>query len=85
LRFNPNGTLTGKTGCRTLTADYEENAGEIVTSHLIEHSGGRCTETEQAADTHILDVLGSGFTFLSGLGQLKISSPRAELELTFVN
>ena len=85
VRFNPNGTLTGKTGCRSLTADYEENAGEIVTSHLVERSGGRCTETEQAADTHLLDVLGSGFTFLSGLGQLKITSPRAELELTFVD
>jgi heat shock protein HslJ len=85
LRFDKNGTLTGTTGCRTFTADFEENAGEIVTSHLVEHSGGGCTETEQAADTHVLDVLESGFTFISGLAELKMSSPRAELELTFVD
>jgi heat shock protein HslJ len=85
VRFDENGTLTGKTGCRTFTANYEENAGEIVTSHFADHAGGPCSETEQAADTHLLDVLDSGFTFLSGLGGLKISSPRAELALTFVD
>jgi heat shock protein HslJ len=85
LRFNKNGTLTGKTGCRTFSANYIQNAGEIVTDHLVAHAGGPCTETEQAADTHILDVLGSGFTFLSGLGGLKLSSPRAELALAFVD
>jgi heat shock protein HslJ len=85
LRFGENGTLSGETGCRMFTANYVQNAGEIVTSHLVTRPRGRCTENDQAADTHVLDVLGSGFTFLSGLGGLKISSPRAELALAFTD
>ena len=85
LRFSENGTLAGVTGCRTFTANYVQNAGEIVTSHLVARASGRCTDYDQAADTHVLDVVGSGFTFLSGLGGLKISSPRAELALAFID
>jgi heat shock protein HslJ len=85
LRFSEKGTVTGVTGCRRFTANYAETAGEIVTTHLVGHARGHCTEDDQATDTHILDVLGSGFTFLSGLGGLKISSPRAELALAFVD
>jgi META domain len=42
LRFNAKGrakgTVTGSTGCRTFTARFEENAGEIVTSHLVQQA-----------------------------------------------
>jgi heat shock protein HslJ len=85
LRFDDKGRVSGTTGCRIFTATYVENAGEIVVSHLAQLAIGQCTETEQAADTHLLDVLRSGFTFLSGNGQLKLSSPRAELALAFVD
>lgn len=85
LQFSRNGLLSGATGCRTFTAKYVENAGEIVISHLAQLADGECTEQGQAADTHLMDVLGSGFTFLSGAGGLKISSPRAELSLSFVD
>jgi heat shock protein HslJ len=85
LRFSRDGTLTGRTSCNTFTARYEQNAGEIVVSHLTQKNTG-CGRTEgSAAQTHLLLVLNSGFTFLSGAGALTISSPRAELSLGFVD
>jgi heat shock protein HslJ len=84
VRFAKDGTLTGMTGCATFTAKYVENAGEIVVSHLRQRAH-ECAGGAQTAYTHVMSVLTSGFTFISGDGGLKISSPRAELELTFVD
>ena len=85
LRFTDKGTIVGETGCRKFTANFQENAGEIVTSHVVQHEKSTCIGDAQAADTHMLSVLTSGFTFLSGVGGLKIASPRAELTLEFVD
>jgi heat shock protein HslJ len=83
LRLSKNGTLEGKTNCSTYTARYAQNAGEIVVTHFIQHLHA-CTG-DGTAEVHLTSVLTSGFTFLSGVGGLKISSPRAELTLAFVD
>jgi heat shock protein HslJ len=90
--FSPGGQISGQTVCTTFSADYAENAGEIVIhnlqkkSRLMPTDGNKgCIGEAQTADTHLFDVLTSGFTFLSGLGGLTISSPRAELTLGFVD
>jgi heat shock protein HslJ len=85
IRFSPDGTLTGKTSCNTFTARYKQNAGEIVVNKLSQRSNGCSGAEASAAQTHLLLVLTSGFTFLSGVSDLKISSPRAELSLGFVD
>jgi hypothetical protein len=91
IRFSSKGFLSGQTVCTTFSADYVENAGEIVISNLQRKSrfqtDGKegCIGEAQSADTHLFEVLTSGFTFLSGVGGLKISSPRAELSLAFVD
>jgi heat shock protein HslJ len=85
LRFAGNGILTGTTGCHRFTAKYIENAGEIVAQHLVEHPFGRCTGEGRTADDDILTVVDDGFTFFSESGALNISSPRAELTLSFVD
>jgi heat shock protein HslJ len=91
IRFSSKGTLTGQTVCNRFTARYVQNAGEIVVNHLVKNAkltdDGKegCIGEAQSADVHVFDVLTSGFTFLSGLGGLKITSPRAELALAFVD
>lgn len=85
VRFGKDGTVTGITGCRSFTAEYAQNAGEIVLSHLVEHAGGRCDAAAAAADRQLLAVLRAGFTYTSELGALEVESPRAELALTFVS
>ena len=84
IRFAANGTLTGKTSCNTFTARYEQNAGEIIVKNLEQKNTGCSGAGASVAQTHLLLVLKSGFTFLSGVSDLKISSPRAELSLGFV-
>jgi heat shock protein HslJ len=85
VRFSRNGTLTGTTYCSTFTAHYVQNAGEIVVSHLVEHPRTCSVIGDSSAQTHLMLVLTSGFTFLSADGALTISSPRAELLLGFVD
>jgi heat shock protein HslJ len=85
LRFSPDGSLTGKTACNTFTGHYVQNAGEIVVKNLEKKNTGCSGASEPTAQTHLLLVLNSGFTFLSGVSDLKISSPRAELSLGFVD
>jgi heat shock protein HslJ len=85
LTFSKQGTLTGTTGCEHFTASYTENAGEIVLGKLHSHKRGQCSSHEQAIDTYVVSVIDSGFTFVSGLGELGISSPRAEITLAFTD
>lgn len=85
LYFNKDGKLTGSTGCRRFTANFLENAGEIVINHFSYRLQGKCTENEVAADTYVVSVLEAGFTFFSGAQLLDVSSPRAEIDLGFVS
>jgi heat shock protein HslJ len=85
VRFSKNGTLVGQTACNTFTAHWVQNAGEIVVKNLAARSAGCSASEGSAAQTHLLLVLKSGFTFLSGVSDLKLSSPRAELSLGFVS
>jgi heat shock protein HslJ len=85
LYFSKDGKLTGTTGCRRFTANYYENAGEIVVNKFAYHRSGKCTENDVASDTYVVSVVEAGFTFLSGIGQLSVSSPRAEMALGFID
>jgi heat shock protein HslJ len=85
LKFSKSGTLTGTTGCRRFSTTYIENAGEIVIGKLVSHKHGTCDSDEQAIDTYVMSVVTSGFTFISGLGEFGVSSPRAEITLAFVD
>ncbi|HEX4443305.1 MAG TPA: META domain-containing protein [Galbitalea sp.] len=85
IHLTRNGELGGTTGCRRFTAKYTENAGEIVISKFSYQLHGRCTENDEAADTYVISVIEAGFTFISGIGQLSVSSPRAEISLGFVD
>ncbi len=85
LRLDPDGTMTGTTGCHSFTATYTQNAGEIVAAHLVVRSAGECTSTSPTADAVVLQVVKAGFTFFSESGALSISSPRAQLTLDFVD
>ncbi|HEY1529798.1 MAG TPA: hypothetical protein VGF80_03215 [Galbitalea sp.] len=91
IRFSKDGLLAGETACGPFSGKYVENAGEIVVSRLEKNGSlladgdGRCIGSAQTADVNLFQVLNSGFTFLSGVGGLKISSPRAELTLGFVD
>ena len=85
IRFSPDGTLTGRTICNIFTGRYVQDAGEIVVKNLTQKNTGCSGAGAPAAQTHLLLVLNSGFTFLSGTSDLKISSPRAELSLGFVD
>lgn len=85
LYFSEDGILIGTTGCRQFTANYAENAGEIVVRKYTDLPTGPCDETAQASDTYVISVVRSGFTFLSGFGELALASPRAEIALGFIN
>jgi heat shock protein HslJ len=85
LVLGSDGSLTGTTGCHRFTAKYQQNAGEIVAQHIVEHASGDCAGTSSTADVILLQVIKAGFTFFSESGALSISSPRAELSLTFVD
>jgi len=84
MRLTDRGKISGVTGCRRFSADYVENAGEIVVSRFRSvMRGADCSGNAQAGDTSLISVLLSGFTFISGNGQLTIASPRAEIALGF--
>jgi heat shock protein HslJ len=85
LRLGADGTMTGTTGCHSFTANYSQNAGEIVADHLVEHPSGDCESMSPTADAVLLQVVRAGFTFFSESGALSISSPRAQLTLDFVD
>jgi heat shock protein HslJ len=91
IRFSSKGSVTGQTACNRFTAKFVQNAGEIVISHLDKtarlgaDARAGCIGEAESADVHLFQVLTTGFTFLSGVGVLKITSPRAELTLAFVD
>src|ERR1700743_1342066 len=85
LYLSKNGKLVGSTGCRSFTANYVENAGEIVVDKLDFKVKGRCTANDVASDTYVVSVIETGFTFISGAVQRHVSSPRAEIGLGFVD
>ena len=85
LLFSAHGFLIGETRCNLFTANYVENAGEVVTTRLVQHSKPGCDAAAQYTDARVMSVLTSGFTFFSGLGVLSITSPRAGLSLSFID
>ena len=83
IMFSKSGTLSGSDGCRGFSAQYTENAGEIVIRDLQSGKTG-CSEDALNVDAYLMSVLTSGFTWLSANGQLNIDSPRVGVGLYFV-
>jgi heat shock protein HslJ len=60
LRLNADGSLEGSTGCRELTGSYVVRADEIVFTEFA--AEGECAGGPADQDSHVVDVLGDGFT-----------------------
>lgn len=60
LELREDGTLTGGTGCRSLTGRYELRADEVLLTDLT--ADGECPGGLTAQDEHVVEVLGDGFT-----------------------
>ena len=80
--FDKNGTLSGSDGCRGFSAQYTQNAGELVIHDLKSGKNG-CSEADLTVDTYLMNLLASGFTWQSGNALLSLDSPRAGVEITF--
>lgn len=85
LYFGTDGILTGSTACQQFVARYAENAGELVVTRMDIHNEGPCSNTQLTDAGYLMSVIQSGFTFLTRRNQLLLSSPRAELTLTFTS
>lgn len=61
LRLDDDGRITGSTGCRSFSGTYRVSGDEVQITAL---STGpeTCPDELAAQDTHVLDVLGDGFT-----------------------
>jgi heat shock protein HslJ len=66
------GTLTGMTGCRALTARYEMAGDELQVTDM--RTQGDCTAGVEAQDEHVLGVLGDRFTAVVDEDSLTLSS-----------
>jgi heat shock protein HslJ len=54
------GTLSGSTGCRELEGEWTERGDELLFTRLA--AEGHCSEDLKEQDSHVLSVLGDGFT-----------------------
>lgn len=59
VEFAEDGTMTGWTGCRSLTGVFIEQAGEILLTELA--ADGVCPDILSRQDSMVVEVLGDGF------------------------
>lgn len=59
LLLADDGTLSGSTGCRTLTGEYDVSGDEVHFWSL--GADGECPDELWAQDSHVVEVLGDGF------------------------
>lgn len=81
LRLDPDGTLTGGTGCRELSGEWTINGAEIRLPSFA--AGGECRPALADQDGHVVTVLGDGFTADIADGRLVLAS-RGGLGLVYV-
>lgn len=60
LELSADGTLSGSTGCRTLTGTWVVRGDEILATTLSAHGG--CSKDLADQDGHVVGVIGDGFT-----------------------
>ncbi|MDP9067567.1 MAG: META domain-containing protein [Actinomycetota bacterium] len=60
LTLSRDGTFTGSTGCRRLQGEWIENLNEILFTSM--EVLGNCPRDLRAQDSHVVGVLGDGFT-----------------------
>jgi len=63
LVFNPNGTLTGYTGCNNLSGNYQTNLSQISTGSLALTKAACPNSVLAAQEKAILDILSSAQTY----------------------
>jgi heat shock protein HslJ len=82
LELGEDGTVTGGTGCRTLSGRYEVVADEVLLTELA--AEGECPAELAAQDAHVVEALGDGFTVVVDGGSLVVSSSRGGLGLVYL-
>lgn len=60
LELGSDGTIVGSTGCRDFTGRYQITADEVMVTELT--MAGECSAELAAQDSHVVTVLGDGFT-----------------------
>jgi heat shock protein HslJ len=60
LELGSDGTIVGSTGCRDFTGRYQISGDEVMVTELTME--GECTAELAAQDSHVVTVLGDGFT-----------------------
>ena len=81
LTLHDDGTLSGHTGCRTLTGTWEPHGDEIFTPEL--GAEGGCSEQQRLQDGHVVNVIGDGFTVEIEGATLTIYSSRGDQGLIY--
>lgn len=72
LRLDPDGTLTGGTGCRDLSGEWTISGAEVLFTTFA--ADGECRPALSDQDGHVVTVLGDGFTAEIADGSLVLSS-----------
>jgi heat shock protein HslJ len=81
LTMSRDGTFAGSTGCRRLTGEWSED-GDSILFHTMS-ADGRCPEDLRAQDSHVVGVLGDGFTASINGNRLTVYNVRGSLGLIY--
>ena len=73
LLLSSDGTLAGSTGCRSLSGVFIVNADEIVATEL--RADGNCPAGMEGQDSHVITVVGDGFTTAVEEDRLTLMDP----------
>jgi heat shock protein HslJ len=73
LNLADDGTMTGSTGCRTLTGTWETRGGTVVLPDLA--ADGECPDDLRTQDDQVVTVLGDGFRASIVEDRLTLSDP----------
>lgn len=73
LLISSDGALSGSTGCRSLTGVFIVVADEILATEL--RADGNCPEGIEQQDSHVITVIGDGFTTFVEENRLTIMDP----------
>ncbi len=72
LLLGTDGSLTGSTGCRTLTGTYVLSGDQVNATRLA--ADGMCSPDLADQDGHVIEVIGDGFTAVIDGDRLQLSS-----------
>lgn len=83
LTLRDDGTLTGSTGCRKMTGQWEQSGGVYRTTGLTASGPFRCPEHRHDQDAHVLDVLDGEFTVKLDVRAMEVAQTHGENALDY--